>query len=706
MKKYLVFFLLISTQCLYAQILDIVNDPNALSLKWGGIERLTGGKVVLKNDVADTHPRVLAKSTNGVAILSVGFENAVSWAADEVGGIYFNNQPDYLQGVCLWRYKPWNSWSKPIALTAASAMPDWDVQFFYWQYADGLYGAALPMSGNGCRTTLGSESGHWGSKAMAYSPESNLKSIPAMAVAFGKDPFELFERIYRTALEAMGRSSNLQSHKKYPEPFNYIGWCSWNSSDNGKNLDEKLVVDAVKTFTDHPFRLGWVLIDDGWFQQKNQQLESFYPDPVKFPNGFKPMISRLKQDYGLKYAGIWHAFDGYWNGIDPDGELGKRYAGQLFSWEQQDGKGIRKYYFIKPTSDSLKKFFDAWHRYFKEQGFDFVKVDNQLVSERMAVNNYPIFQLSDSIHKAIYRSVNKYFNGAIINCMDMTADAYLNFANTAVARGVEDFFPYKQGETYNLQAGNAAAHVLQAVYNNIYFSQMVFSDFDMFQSHHPDAAFHAIARALNNGPIYLTDIPGKQHFDILDKLVYSDGRIVHSQTALLPTPDCLFQVQAMKPFKAWSKVRNTGLLGIWNAADTNKVSGSFKPSDVINMPGMQFALYEHFSSNMQLAFNEQDLSVSLDRLGYQLYYVVPVYRGFAAFGLTNKYNAPATILKEAWDFHGVNLGLYEGGSFKAYAVAKPSHVLVNGKNQDFEFENNQIRIDIPAGKNPQLRIEW
>jgi len=150
-----------------------------------------------------------------------------------------------------------------------------------------------------------------------------------------------------------------------------------------------------------------------------------------------------------------------------------------------ENEPIETYHFVNPDSDSLNTFYNSWHRYFKQQGFDFVKVDNQLVVEKMAVNNYPIFTLSDSMHKALYRSVNKYFNGAIINCMDMTADAYLNFGSSAIARTSEDYFPHEPGETYNLQKGNAAAQVLQAIYNSIYFGQMVYPDFDLFQSHNP-----------------------------------------------------------------------------------------------------------------------------------------------------------------------------------------------------------------------------
>lgn len=54
---------------------------------------------------------------------------------------------------------------------------------------------------------------------------------------------------------------------------------------------------------------------------------------------------------------------------------------------------------------------------------------------------------------------------------------------------------------------------------------MVWPDYDMFQSYHPHAAYHAIARAISGGPVYLTYEPGKQNFKVLWPLIYSDGFI-------------------------------------------------------------------------------------------------------------------------------------------------------------------------------------
>ena len=59
--------------------------------------------------------------------------------------------------------------------------------------------------------------------------------------------------------------------------------------------------------------------------------------------------------------------------------------------------------------------------------------------------------------------------------MDMTTEALYNFGTSAVARAVEDYFPDARG--YRLEKGGAAAHVLAASYNALWFSPTVWPDF-------------------------------------------------------------------------------------------------------------------------------------------------------------------------------------------------------------------------------------
>jgi raffinose synthase len=690
----------------YCQTLAFNQKEDGLSVISGGKERLQGGKVLLQQSNAGI--TLVKKIENNVALFSLS-GTAIPIAENTVAGLFFKQIKDYKRGVTIWRYKPWNSWTKPIAVANATDMQPWDVQFFYWQYEDGTYGAALPMSNDTFRTTLGSEPNAWGSKAMTYAA-TRVNNVPALAVAFGTDPYGLVQRLYATALKEMGRAGNLQAKKQFPKPLEYIGWCTWNASANGSRLSEETVLQGVRSFTGKGFPLGWVLVDDGWFQHKDQQLQSLLPNPAKFPNGFKQLNASLKK-MGIRYTGLWHAFNGYWNGIDPASSLGKQYSRDLFTWTQKaspdaENAPLRTYAFIKPQARALDLFYTSWYRYMKAQGFDFTKVDNQLVVERMAVKTYPIMQLSTALHQSLYKASEQVFGGALINCMDMTADAYLNFGKSAVARAVEDYFPYKEGETYNLQHGNAAAHVLQAVYNSFYFSQMAYPDFDMFQSHHPHALFHAISRTISNGPVYLTDVPGQQDFALLNKLVYKDGKAIRASTSLLPTEDCLFQVQEAKLFKAFSFAGTAGLLGLFHAADADSVTGWYKAGDVHGIKGKRFLLYSALKKEYRLANRADSFRFVLPRMGCELMYVIPFENGFAPIGLVEKLNAPATVLSTNVNGQTAAVQLYEGGVMEAYAEKKPAAIQVNGRDIPFTYKNQILRIKVPMHQKPTVTIRW
>ena len=718
MKLTLSFFALILAlvSCSDSAFLRTYSDGRGVNIVYDNIDRLTGLKSATAAKKLNTEAPISIDIVDDFAIISLSPNGNLPENSKEFIGTFFDEIPNFKQGVTIWRYKPWNSWSKPILVKNISEIKDWDIQFFYWQYEDGTYGAIMPLSGNGFRTTLGQNKGQFGAKSVSYSQNEVIDKIPQMAVGFGKEPFQLFEKLYEAGLTAIGKSENLIANKTFPKQLDYIGWCTWNSSEKGKHLNEEHIIQGVKTFTDNKFPLGWLVIDDGWFNHSGQRLNSFRPDSLKFPNGFKAMNDRLKNECGIKEIGVWQTINGYWNGINPDSPLGKRYKNELFSWQQKpspiapDSAKQVTYHFIKPESDSLKSFYNQWHKQLKDEGFSFLKVDNQLAIERMAVDNYPIFTLSEKMHEALYESGDYYFDGAIINCMDMTAEAYLNFGSSAVARAVEDYFPADDGGIgYTMERGNAAAHLIMALYNSIYFQQMVYPDFDMFESHNPNGAFHAIARAINNGPIYVTDKPRKQDFDILNALCYSDGKLIRASKSLTPTADCLFQLQGEKPFKAFSMANETGLLGAWNMADTEFVSGTISPMDVYGLEGENFIVYEHFSKEIWEVSRDEHISFSLPRMGYQLFYIVPKKGDAVVLGLVDKYNAPGTIVSQKEESNTLKAIVADSGTFAAVMPKKPNSVLVDGKEAVFSFKDNQLTVEIRSTnvrKEHEVVINW
>ena len=93
------------------------------------------------------------------------------------------------------------------------------------------------------------------------------------------------------------------------------------------------------------------------------------------------------------------------------------------------------------------------------------------------------------------------------------------------------------GDPYWLQG----CHMVHCAYNSLWMGNIIHPDWDMFQSTHPCAEFHAASRAISGGPIYVSDSVGKHNFKLLKRLVLPDGSILRCQHYALPSRDCLFE---------------------------------------------------------------------------------------------------------------------------------------------------------------------
>lgn len=85
-------------------------------------------------------------------------------------------------------------------------------------------------------------------------------------------------------------------------------------------------------------------------------------------------------------------------------------------------------------------------------------------------------------------------------------------------------------------------------------------DWDMFQSTHPCAEFHAASRAISGGPIYVSDSVGKHNFPLLKRLTMPDGTILRCEYYALPTRDCLFE-NPLHDGKTMLKIWNLNKVG-------------------------------------------------------------------------------------------------------------------------------------------------
>ncbi|MDD4923137.1 MAG: Sip1-related alpha-galactosidase, partial [Bacteroidales bacterium] len=228
---------------------------------------------------------------------------------------------------------------------------------------------------------------------------------------------------------------------------------------------------------------------------------------------------------------------------------------------------------------------------------------------------------------------------------------------------------------------------------------------DMFESNNTYGYYHAIARAISGGPVYITDIPGKQNFDVLWPLIDKNGYILRADQPALLTEDCLFQLQDNKPLKAFSFSGNSGLMAVFNAADADSVKGTVSPADVQGLSNEMFAVYEFFSKEVIIMKLNEKKPIKLNRMGCQYYHFVPLKKGVALIGLVNKYNAPKTILSSNISDNKIEVRLLEGGLFKAVLPSKPKGAMVNGVPvKESTYQNGVWTATIVSEGDKEVRL--
>ena len=132
--------------CSKSDTLQIKKDTRGYHVNYAGVDRLTG--LLPDSLLASTMPHGLAVKSSGDFVAVHLIPNVDQPMESSEVGAYFLDVPGFKHGVSFWRYTPWKAWTKPRLIHSPSEMEERDVQFMYWQYDDGLYAAAMPLSGH------------------------------------------------------------------------------------------------------------------------------------------------------------------------------------------------------------------------------------------------------------------------------------------------------------------------------------------------------------------------------------------------------------------------------------------------------------------------------------------------------------------------------------------------------------------------------
>lgn len=442
------------------------------------------------------------------------------------------------------------------------------------------------------------------------------------SLSVASNPKKAIENAIKGSIQKKYFLSPLKKDKSIPEFVDYFGWCTWDACYF--DVTHEKIRLKMEEFKEKNISVGWVLIDDGWFTFKNDRLQDMYADTVKFPHGIKGTVDMLKNEYGVKYVGIWHSYNAYWYGIEENSKVHN---------ENRDAFIKTKAGAIIPdfnNSDKVYEFFNKWHEYLKNEGIDFVKIDTQgSISAMMKYETSNVTAVRN-MQLAIEKSVKKNFGGDMINCMAMGMEHAQSRPYTSVLRNSDDFWP-KRPDSFR-------EHAIQNVYNAIFNDSLYCLDFDMWWTNNNFAEQSAVLRAISGGPIYISDEIGATDAQYIRPLIGENGYVKRCDRAAMPSDTCVFDdyTGADRVLKIVNTVNNCSVLAAYNFRKLQNTT-TISYADILNPISDEYVAYYYFEKKFYKFDKNTELELMLDANKCEIINFYPVTNGKIHLGDTSKY---------------------------------------------------------------------
>ncbi|THF97073.1 probable galactinol--sucrose galactosyltransferase 5 [Camellia sinensis] len=604
--------------------------------------------------------------------------------------------------------------------------------------------------------------------------ESSFRAALYMHV--GDDPYSLVKDAIKVARAHLG-TFKLLKEKTPPGIVDKFGWCTWDAFY--LTVHPHGVWDGVKGLVEGGCPPGLVLIDDGWqsishdddpITQEGMNRTSAgeqmpcrlikFEENYKFrdyqslknsisgsaaPKGMGAFIKDLKEEFkSVDYVYVWHALCGYWGGIRPDipglpeskvvepklsPGLQKTMEDLAVDKIVNNGVGL-----VPP--EMVEQMYEGLHSHLESVGIDGVKVDVIHLLEMLSEEYGGRVELAKAYYKALTSSVRKHFKGnGVIASMEHCNDfMFLGTEAIALGRVGDDFWCTDPSGDPNGTFWLQGCHMVHCAYNSLWMGNFIHPDWDMFQSTHPCAEFHAASRAISGGPIYVSDSVGKHNFQLLKTLVLPDGSILRCDYYALPTRDCLFHDplhNGKTMLKIWNFNKFTGVLGAFNCQGggwcresrcnkcasecSHTVTATTSPKDIewkhspnpiisTESPSQLFALYMFREKKLILSKPADTIEISLEPFNFELITVSPVTIisnnsiQFAPIGLVNMLNTGGAIQSVIYDDeinNKVQVGVKGSGEMRIFASEKPRGCRINGEDVEFGYKGLMVVIQVP-----------
>ncbi len=555
------------------------------------------------------------------------------------------------------------------------------------------YYAVLAVCGDLCRSDLRGEK-----DAIRIGMSSNAAGLQKMedlslVIAVGENPYLCCRSAVLEALEILQRPGMAREKREYPKLLEYFGWCTWDAFYH--EVSEQKIMEKLEEFKEKGIPLGWVLIDDGWLDADytKQKLTGLDGRKDAFPGRLSGCVRRIREEFGIRNVGVWHAVMGYWNGLQKGSEAWEALG--AYTRTLPDGR-------ILPAPEAGKAFgfYDTWHSFLKNRcGIDFVKVDGQSSVSLAYCGRETYGEACGAVQKGLNASAALHFHNSMINCMGMAPQDMWNRPGSSVSRSSDDFVPEVEGSFQE--------HAIQNSFNSLLQGQFFWGDWDMFWSSHADSRQNAMLRAVSGGPVYVSDPLGRTDPACIWPLIRRDGRVIRCQQPGVPSLDCLFEdpAEGRKGLKIINSYEDACVMGIF-AMNQGGCQGEIKPSD-FGGEEKEYLVYRWLEG--RLFYMKQDVPVryALEEEKSDIFIILPRISGHRILGILEKY-IPMGGMEVLWDDGERScVRILETGTLAFWTERPPAEICVNGNREELRPADNGLYRLCCEGKKPVLvEIKW
>lgn len=448
---------------------------------------------------------------------------------------------------------------------------------------------------------------------------------------------------------------------------------TWNAL--GQRLTDEKVLNAVDGLAKHNIKITSLIIDDNWqnidYQGEGQfqhGWNDFEAEPKAFPHGLKDTVQKIRSRHpNIQHVAVWHALLGYWAGLSPDGALAKNYKTEEVVREDSNRRFLPlggKMTVV--AKEDVQKFYDDFYRFLSSCGIDGVKTDAQFITDTWVSAKHRRELITEYLDAWTISSL-RYFSIKAISCMSQTPAILFHSQlprdrPTILCRNSDDFFPEIPS--------SHPWHIWTNAHNSLFTQHLnVLPDWDMFQTVHDYSGFHAAARCVSGGPIYITDVPGEHNVDLINQMTGQTprGKTVIFRPSVLGrsidqyvgyNDEVLLQIGSYHGHAVTGTpivgVFNVSTRGITNIIPLDRFSGVLSSID--------YVVRAHTTGLVTPPVRTDDpaskLTVSLEERGYEIFTAYPLSpfdseslgRVFVAnLGLVRKMTGAAAIVSNELD---------------------------------------------------------